>query len=90
MDRREYLHIYKSVDIPFAVDRMAYGRYREDHRMVPPHDYQLRPRITPPYTKNSRKIMTYFTYILRCADGTLYTGYTTDLEKRIETHNSGK
>lgn len=34
--------------------------------------------------------MTYFTYILRCADGTLYTGYTTDLEKRVEVHNSGK
>ncbi len=34
--------------------------------------------------------MPYFTYILRCADDTLYTGYTNDLEKRIETHNSGK
>jgi putative endonuclease len=34
--------------------------------------------------------MTYFTYILRCADGTLYTGYTTELEKRVEVHNSGK
>ena len=32
----------------------------------------------------------YFTYILKCADNTLYTGYTTDLLKRIETHNSGK
>ena len=34
--------------------------------------------------------MNYFTYILRCADGTLYTGYTTELEKRVEVHNSGK
>ena len=32
----------------------------------------------------------YFTYILKCADTTLYTGYTRDLMKRIETHNSGK
>jgi len=29
-------------------------------------------------------------YILECADGTYYTGYTTDLGKRLETHNSGK
>ena len=29
-------------------------------------------------------------YILRCADGSLYTGITTDVEKRIATHNSGK
>lgn len=31
-----------------------------------------------------------FIYILRCADGTLYTGWTNDLEKRLQTHNSGK
>ena len=32
----------------------------------------------------------WFVYILECADGTLYTGITTDLNKRIETHNKGK
>ena len=32
----------------------------------------------------------YYTYMVRCADGTLYTGYTTDPEKRVRTHNSGK
>ncbi|MBE6664118.1 MAG: GIY-YIG nuclease family protein [Ruminococcaceae bacterium] len=31
-----------------------------------------------------------YTYILRCADGTLYCGWTNDLEKRIKTHNDGK
>lgn len=31
----------------------------------------------------------HFVYILRCADGTLYTGWTTDVEKRVATHNSG-
>lgn len=31
-----------------------------------------------------------YTYILRCADKTLYTGWTNDLEKRIRTHNAGK
>ena len=31
---------------------------------------------------------TYFTYILRCADNTLYTGITTDIERRIFEHNN--
>lgn len=29
-------------------------------------------------------------YILRCGDGTLYTGITTDVEKRFTAHASGK
>ncbi|MBY0405162.1 MAG: GIY-YIG nuclease family protein [Cyanobacteria bacterium] len=32
----------------------------------------------------------YYTYILACADETLYTGWTKDLEKRLKTHNQGK
>lgn len=32
----------------------------------------------------------YYTYILKCSDDTYYTGYTTDLKKRIETHNEKK
>lgn len=31
-----------------------------------------------------------YTYILRCADGTLYCGWTNDLEKRLKAHNDGK
>ena len=31
-----------------------------------------------------------YVYILRCADDTLYCGWTTDLEHRVKTHNSGK
>ncbi|MDO4619154.1 MAG: GIY-YIG nuclease family protein [Lachnospiraceae bacterium] len=30
-----------------------------------------------------------FTYIVRCADGTFYTGWTVDLQKRLHAHNSG-
>lgn len=30
-----------------------------------------------------------FTYIIRCADSTYYTGWTTDLETRLAAHNSG-
>ena len=29
-------------------------------------------------------------YILRCGDGTLYTGIATDVERRVAVHNSGK
>jgi len=32
----------------------------------------------------------YYVYILECADKTLYTGYTTDLDKRIKNHNESK
>ena len=31
-----------------------------------------------------------YTYILSCADGTLYTGWTNDLERRLAAHNAGK
>ena len=30
-----------------------------------------------------------YVYILRCRDGSLYTGWTNDLEKRLKAHNSG-
>ena len=33
---------------------------------------------------------TQYVYILRCADGTFYTGWTTDLTARVATHNAGK
>ncbi len=29
-------------------------------------------------------------YVLKCADGSYYAGYTNDLNKRIDVHNSGK
>lgn len=32
----------------------------------------------------------WYLYILRCGDGTLYTGITTDVEARLEMHRSGK
>lgn len=30
-----------------------------------------------------------YTYILKCSDNTLYTGWTNDLEKRLKAHNNG-
>lgn len=34
--------------------------------------------------------MENYTYIVKCADGTYYTGWTNHIEKRIADHNSGK
>jgi|Go1ome_4_1110791.scaffolds.fasta_scaffold82880_1 putative endonuclease len=31
----------------------------------------------------------HFSYILRCADGSLYSGYTVDPDKRLAAHNAG-
>lgn len=31
-----------------------------------------------------------YVYILRCRDGSLYTGWTNDIDKRLEAHNSGR
>ena len=36
-----------------------------------------------------RRVMNY-TYIVECRDGSLYTGWTNNLEKRMQAHNAGK
>ena len=35
-------------------------------------------------------LMAYFVYMLRCKDGSLYVGYTTDVRKRLAAHNTSK
>jgi putative endonuclease len=40
-----------------------------------------------PSIKTSKK---FFVYMVQCANGAYYTGYTDDVEKRVNTHNSGK
>ncbi len=32
----------------------------------------------------------HYIYVLECSDGTFYTGYTTDVERRLNEHNSGE
>ena len=32
----------------------------------------------------------HYVYVLECADGTFYTGYTTDPERRVEEHDAGE
>ncbi|MFC7167285.1 GIY-YIG nuclease family protein [Halospeciosus flavus] len=32
----------------------------------------------------------HYVYVLECADGTFYTGYTTDVERRVDEHDAGE
>jgi putative endonuclease len=36
------------------------------------------------------EVASHFVYVLKCSDGTLYTGYTTDVDRRLRQHNAGK
>lgn len=38
----------------------------------------------------NKKTAAYYVYMVMCRLGTLYTGYTNDIEKRLADHNSGK
>lgn len=46
-------------------------------------------REYPEFTDKPRTTMPWRVYIVRCADGSLYTGITTDIVKRITAHNTG-
>ncbi|SDM34653.1 putative endonuclease [Haloarchaeobius iranensis] len=39
---------------------------------------------------NRPVVSDHHVYVLRCADGTLYTGYTTDVERRVAEHDAGE
>jgi len=32
----------------------------------------------------------HYVYVLRCSDDSLYTGYTTDVQRRVEEHDAGE
>ena len=38
----------------------------------------------------SEKIKPWYVYLLRCADGSIYTGISNDVEARLREHNRGK
>jgi len=44
--------------------------------------------MEPEVTVIKREV--WFLYILECCDGSLYTGITKDLDRRVRTHNEGK
>lgn len=41
-------------------------------------------------TNKQEETQRNYTYIVKCSDETLYTGWTNNLKKRLEAHNSGK
>lgn len=41
-------------------------------------------------SKRGGEELSWFVYMLRCGDGTLYTGITDDVERRLAVHRSGK
>lgn len=43
----------------------------------------------PPGCKTPNERAVHHVYVLSCADETLYTGYTTDVERRVAEHNAG-
>ena len=40
--------------------------------------------------KDSQHNNSHYIYVLECSDGSLYTGYTTDVQRRLDEHNSGQ
>lgn len=40
--------------------------------------------------RKSKKLRNWSVYMARCADGTLYTGISNDVKRRIKMHNDGK
>jgi GIY-YIG catalytic domain len=77
------------MDISIPERHLAYGGIREDHCLVPPHDYQFCTDLSHQFSENQiiSPMPIYSTYILRCADDTLYTGITTDTARRVIEHN---
>src|SRR5262249_34999567 len=52
---------------------------------IPGHKRNARTRM-----EETKKPQTHFVYIVRCANDALYTGYCTNVDKRVATHNAGK
>lgn len=48
------------------------------------------PDAAPPTPPPDAAVPAFFMYVLSCVDGTLYTGYTNDVEQRVRAHNAGK
>ncbi len=50
------------------------------------YTYEIR---SPPGRAYNPRVTEYFCYMIECADGTFYTGWTTDPERRLKQHRSG-
>jgi len=45
--------------------------------------------MSPTPSTNEASADGHYVYVIECRDGTYYTGYTTDVERRVEEHNEG-
>jgi putative endonuclease len=45
--------------------------------------------MSPQIKKNANSRKKWFLYVLKCGDGTLYTGITNDMQRRLRQHNDG-
>ena len=48
------------------------------------------PRSSNPLRLAPGRVGRFFVYLLACSDGSLYTGYTSDLDRRLAQHRSGR
>lgn len=71
-------NVGKTIILHFHIQLSFFWRPGRDDDIICPMLLEGRPSAT-----------VYFTYILRCADGSLYTGITTDLERRFSQHSAG-
>ena len=81
----------------FQIDSGQPGRLAADCKRREPSTYLHRLRFRrkrKTYGSNNQltagETNMNYTYLLRCADGTLYCGWTNHLKKRVEAHNAGK
>lgn len=56
---------------------------------TPPGDLHVRAFPNSARRVSETPTLVWFVYILRCSDGTLYTGVTLDLDRRCRQHNAG-
>ncbi|MFB6229844.1 MAG: GIY-YIG nuclease family protein [Salinibacter sp.] len=45
--------------------------------------------MAPSPSDNAAPHGRHYVYVVECSDGTYYTGYTTDVERRVDEHNDG-
>lgn len=69
----------------WALVEGAMPEYKTHRKWLKEHGSELMARL-PDQEKESQ---VYYTYMLECSDGTFYTGYTNDLDKRLKAHNNG-
>jgi putative endonuclease len=54
------------------------------------HPTRIGPKGTPSHWRYNGRVTECYCYILECADGSFYTGWTTDPERRLKEHNAGR